>query len=212
MNKKENEVLFEIQDYDYGKGKVSGPIYAIIVIVILLYMGVSLEEKGLYSFRSLVILTIIGSIASLISLIFFYKGRKVLFYEDKIVLKKSKNIKEEINILDIQEVYKLLPYHQYTNTGKKLNRWNIKSKIATIFFLPLLLVYPPFSYIGDFVFYRNFLLKRYRFILIGKTDNNFLVISYTGSEQRVLEEYFKNIIDVDVNKLKPNYWFFIPQN
>jgi hypothetical protein len=212
MNKKENEVLFEIQDYDYGKGKLVGPIFGIFLILILLSVGASFDDKGLYTLETLVYFTIGGSIASLLGLIFFYKDRKIVFYKNKIVLKQSKNIQEEINILDIEEVYKLLPYHAHSNTANKLFRWNIKSKIAIVFLLPLLLVATSLYYISDFIFYRSFLFKRYRFILIGKTDNDFLVISYTGSEQRVLEEYFKNIIDIDVNKLKPNYWFFIPQN
>jgi hypothetical protein len=214
MEKERDEILFEIEDEDYAIFKIITPIVAFIIVIFMLFTGASLEDKGLYSLRSAVILTIVATISSFIFLVFFYKKRKIFFYKDRVILYTGWINKKEIKIIDIKEIYKILPYHLYTNNDSKLNkkikRWDVSRKFVFVFIFPILVFLSIIYYVGNFIFYRSLYLKKYRLMIVGKTDEDFLIINYVNNQERIVE-YFKNSINIDVIELKPNYWFFIPK-
>ncbi len=215
MDNEKNEILFEIKDEGSLISKIIELLVIAIVITFMFYMGANLHDTGLYSFRSAILLAIVAIISFILFLIFFYKKRKILFYKDKVVLYAGHMNKRNIKIIDIEEIYKILPYHLFSNNGSRLNekikRWDILRKFLFIIIFPILIVISILSYIGDIVFYRNFNLKRYRLIIIGRTDKDFLIINYIGDNQEKIEEYFKSSLNIDLQELKPNYWFFIPK-
>ncbi|WP_141048053.1 hypothetical protein [Aliarcobacter cryaerophilus] len=178
-------------------------------------LGASLQDTGVYSFKNAIVLIIIMFVYLIIFLVFSYKKRKILFYKDRLVLRIGNINKINIRIIDIEEVYKILPYHLLSNNNSKFNekikRWNIIRKILFTISFPILIFISILSYLVDIIFYRNFDLKRYRLIIIGKTDSSFLIVTYNKNNEENIKKYFKNNININLEELKPNYWFFIPQ-
>ncbi|RBQ31870.1 hypothetical protein CRU92_03655 [Arcobacter sp. FW59] len=222
MNDKNSElipdkdgVLFEINDESTLIFKITEIIVGISIIVFMFLLGASLQDTGVYSFKNAIVLVIIMLVYLIIFLVFSYKKRKILFYKDTLVLRIGNINKINIRIMDIEEVYKILPYHLLSNNNSKFNekikRWNIIRKILFTISFPILIFISILSYLIDIIFYRNFDLKRYRLIIIGKTDSNFLIVTYNKNNEENIKKYFKNNINIDLEELKPNYWFFIPQ-
>ncbi|MCT7483085.1 hypothetical protein [Aliarcobacter cryaerophilus] len=207
--------LFEINDESTLIFKITEIIVGISIIVFMFLLGASLQDTGVYSFKNAIVLIIIMFVYLIIFLVFSYKKRKILFYKDRLVLRIGNINKINIRIIDIEEVYKILPYHLLSNNNSKFNekikRWNIIRKILFTISFPILIFISILSYLVDIIFYRNFDLKRYRLIIIGKTDSSFLIVTYNKNNEENIKKYFKNNININLEELKPNYWFFIPQ-
>ncbi|MCT7538265.1 hypothetical protein N5T82_00225 [Aliarcobacter cryaerophilus] len=207
--------LFEINDESTLIFKITEIIVGISIIVFMFLLGASLQDTGVYSFKNAIVLIIIMFVYLIIFLVFSYKKRKILFYKDRLVLRIGNINKINIRIIDIEEVYKILPYHLLSNNNSKFNekikRWNIIRKILFTISFPILIFISIISYLVDIIFYRNFDLKRYRLIIIGKTDSSFLIVTYNKNNEENIKKYFKNNININLEELKPNYWFFIPQ-
>lgn len=214
MNK-DNEILFEIKDYDYVISQVSVLISLYIIIVILLSLGANFEDRGINSFSSLFIMTTSATIVSFIFILIFYKDRKIQFYEDKIVLNRSKYYQIEIKITDVSEVYKLLPHNVNSNNKMKLFRWNILRKVIFIFLAPIMIVTMLILsiglYLANFIVFRSLLINRHRLLLVGKADNEFIGFYYTGNKELELNSYFRRNLALEIKTMKPLKWFFIPQ-
>lgn len=215
MNKEEKEILFEMKDYDYLVSKLADLVTAYIILLMLLSLGANFEDKGFLSFRTGVILVICGTIVFFTYVFDSFKHRSFLFYPNKIVFNRSKYIKLEIKIIEIEEGYKILPHNVNSNTKKNLFRWNTPRKILFLLCSPLLipfmLTYSISFYISNFMIYRSFLLKRYRLLLIGKTEKDYIVFNYTGDNQLEIEQYFEERLGVDVKRMETTKWFFIPE-
>jgi len=207
--------LFEINDESTLIFKITEIIVGISIIIFMFLLGASLQDTGVYSFKNAIVLIIIMFVYLIIFLVFSYKKRKILFYKDRLVLRIGNINKINIRIIDIEEVYKILPYHLLSNNNSKFNekikRWNIIRKILFTISFPILIFISILSYLVDIIFYRNFDLKRYRLIIIGKTDSSFLIVTYNKNNEENIKKYFKNNININLEELKPNYWFFIPQ-
>ena len=207
--------LFEINDESTLIFKITEIIVGISIIVFMFLLGASLQDTGVYSFKNAIVLIIIMFVYLIIFLVFSYKKRKILFYKDRLVLRIGNINKINIRIIDIEEVYKILPYHLLSNNNSKFNekikRWNIIRKILFTISFPILIFISILSYLVDIIFYRNFDLKRYRLIIIGKTDSSFLIVTYNKNNEENIKKYFKNNININLEELKPNYWFFIPE-
>ena len=207
--------LFEINDESTLIFKITEIIVGISIIVFMFLLGASLQDTGVYSFKNAIVLIIIMFVYLIIFLVFSYKKRKILFYKDRLVLRIGNINKINIRIIDIEEVYKILPYYLLSNNNSKFNekikRWNIIRKILFTISFPILIFISILSYLVDIIFYRNFDLKRYRLIIIGKTDSSFLIVTYNKNNEENIKKYFKNNININLEELKPNYWFFIPQ-
>ena len=207
--------LFEINDESTLIFKITEIIVGISIIVFMFLLGASLQDTGVYSFKNAIVLIIIMFVYLIIFLVFSYKKRKILFYKDRLVLRIGNINKINIRIIDIEEIYKILPYHLLSNNNSKFNekikRWNIIRKILFTISFPILIFISILSYLVDIIFYRNFDLKRYRLIIIGKTDSSFLIVTYNKNNEENIKKYFKNNININLEELKPNYWFFIPQ-
>jgi len=212
---KDNEVLFEIKDYDYVISQVSVLISLYIIVVILLSLGANFEDRGINSFSSLFIMTTSATIGSFIFILIFYKDRKIQFYENKIVLNRSKYYQIEIKITDVSEVYKLLPHNVNSNNKMKLFRWNILRKVIFIFLAPIMIVTMLTLLIGlylaNFIVFRSLLINRCRLLLVGKADNEFIGFYYTGNKELELNVYFRKKLGLEIKTMKPLKWFFIPQ-
>ena len=211
----DNEVLFEIKDYDYVISQVSVLISLYIIVVILLSLGANFEDRGINSFSSLFIMTTSATIGSFIFILIFYKDRKIQFYENKIVLNRSKYYQIEIKITDVSEVYKLLPHNVNSNNKMKLFRWNILRKVIFIFLAPIMIVTMLTLLIGlylaNFIVFRSLLINRCRLLLVGKADNEFIGFYYTGNKELELNVYFRKKLGLEIKTMKPLKWFFIPQ-
>ena len=214
MNK-DNEVLFEIKDYDYVISQVSVLISLYIIVVILLSLGANFEDRGINSFSSLFIMTTSATIGSFIFILIFYKDRKIQFYENKILLYRSKYYQIEIKITDVSEVYKLLPHNVNSNNKMKLFRWNILRKVIFIFLAPIMIVTMLTLLIGlylaNFIVFRSLLINRCRLLLVGKADNEFIGFYYTGNKELELNVYFRKKLGLEIKTMKPLKGFFIPQ-
>ena len=211
----DNEVLFEIKDYDYVISQVSVLISLYIIVVILLSLGANFEDRGINSFSSLFIMTTSATIGSFIFILIFYKDRKIQFYENKIVLNRSKYYQIEIKITDVSEVYKLLPHNVNSNNKMKLFRWNILRKVIFIFLAPIMIVTMLTLLIGlylaNFIVFRSLLINRCRLLLVGKADNEFIGFYYTGNKELELNVYFRKKLGLEIKTMKPLKGFFIPQ-
>lgn len=143
MEEKKDDLLFEMRDESSLIIRTVELLSVFGVIVFMVYLGASLQDKGLYSLRTVVVLTIVAIISFIIFLIFFYKKRKILFYKNNIVLTTGWIAKKDIKTIEIKEIYKILPYHTYSNVDSKFNekikRWDIVRKILFIIVLPILL-------------------------------------------------------------------------
>ena len=128
--------LFEINDESTLIFKITEIIVGISIIVFMFLLGASLQDTGVYSFKNAIVLIIIMFVYLIIFLVFSYKKRKILFYKDRLVLRIGNINKINIRIIDIEEVYKILPYHLLSNNNSKFNekikRWNIIRKILFI--------------------------------------------------------------------------------
>ena len=160
-------------------------------------------------------MTTSATIGSFIFILIFYKDRKIQFYENKIVLNRSKYYQIEIKITDVSEVYKLLPHNVNSNNKMKLFRWNILRKVIFIFLAPIMIVTMLTLLIGlylaNFIVFRSLLINRCRLLLVGKADNEFIGFYYTGNKELELNVYFRKKLGLEIKTMKPLKWFFIPQ-
>jgi hypothetical protein len=211
----DNEVLFEIKDYDYIVKTMSLLITAYISIPIMMALGMSFEDKGLFSLRTIVVIVLVGTTIFFTFNLYFFKKRKVLFYENKIELKKTFS-KSEIITIDVKEVYKILPFNLNSNKERRLYRWNLFRKLVLLLtfpvIIPILCIYAIATYISSFIIFKSFLFDRYRIIVIGKNEKDFLVFYYTGNNELELNIYFRRKLGLEVKKIEPIKGFFIPQN
>ena len=213
MNK-DNEILFEIKDYDYIVKTMSLLITAYISIPIMMALGMSFEDKGLFSLRTIVVMGLVGTTIFFTFNLYFFKKRKVLFYENKIELKKTFS-KSEIITIDVKEVYKILPFNLNSNKERRLYRWNLFRKLVLLLtfpvIIPILCIYAIATYISSFIIFKSFLFDRYRIIVIGKNEKDFLVFYYTGNNELELNIYFRRKLGLEVKRIEPLKGFFIPQ-
>ena len=213
MNK-DNEILFEIKDYDYIVKTMSLLITAYISIPIMMALGMSFEDKGLFSLRTIVVIVLVGTTIFFTFNLYFFKKRKVLFYENKIELKKTFS-KSEIITIDVKEVYKILPFNLNSNKERRLYRWNLFRKLVLLLtfpvIIPILCIYAIATYISSFIIFKSFLFDRYRIIVIGKNEKDFLVFYYTGNNELELNIYFRRKLGLEVKRIEPLKGFFIPQ-
>ena len=211
----DNEVLFEIKDYDYIVKTMSLLITAYISIPIMMALGMSFEDKGLFSLRTIVVIVLVGTTIFFTFNLYFFKKRKVLFYENKIELKKTFS-KSEIITIDVKEVYKILPFNLNSNKERRLYRWNLFRKLVLLLtfpvIIPILCIYAIATYISSFIIFKSFLFDRYRIIVIGKNEKDFLVFYYTGNNELELNIYFRRKLGLEVKTIEPIKGFFIPQN
>jgi len=212
---KDNEILFEIKDYDYIVKTMSLLITAYISIPIMMALGMSFEDKGLFSLRTIVVIVLVGTTIFFTFNLYFFKKRKVLFYENKIELKKTFS-KSEIITIDVKEVYKILPFNLNSNKERRLYRWNLFRKLVLLLtfpvIIPILCIYAIATYISSFIIFKSFLFDRYRIIVIGKNEKDFLVFYYTGNNELELNIYFRRKLGLEVKTIEPIKGFFIPQN
>ena len=213
MNK-DNEILFEIKDYDYIVKTMSLLITAYISIPIMMALGMSFEDKGLFSLRTIGVIGLVGTTIFFTFNLYFFKKRKVLFYENKIELKKTFS-KSEIITIDVKEVYKILPFNLNSNKERRLYRWNLFRKLVLLLtfpvIIPILCIYAIATYISSFIIFKSFLFDRYRIIVIGKNEKDFLVFYYTGNNELELNIYFRRKLGLEVKRIEPLKGFFIPQ-
>jgi len=213
MEKEKDEILLETRDEGFFVSKIFELLGIVVVIVCMFLMRASLEEKGLISMQTVLMLAIAFVFSSAYFIIFSYKKRKILFYENKIVLYNGHKALKTIKNENIEDVYKILPYHVYSNAdsvfNKTIKRWDTPRKLVFITLLPLLLLLLFLSYLASSIFYKSLYLKRYRLVIVGKTDKDFLVVNYTGSNQKKIEEYFNNL-KINLNSIRPNYWPYVP--
>ena len=211
---KDNEILFEIKDYDYIVKTMSLLITAYISIPIMMALGMSFEDKGLFSLRTIVVIVLVGTTIFFTFNLYFFKKRKVLFYENKIELKKTFS-KSEIITIDVKEVYKILPFNLNSNKERRLYRWNLFRKLVLLLtfpvIIPILCIYAIATYISSFIIFKSFLFDRYRIIVIGKNEKDFLVFYYTGNNELELNIYFRRKLGLEVKRIEPLKGFFIPQ-
>ena len=211
---KDNEVLFEIKDYDYIGKTLSNIILIFISIPIMLAIGMSFEDKGVFTLNKLVVILECSIITFFILNLYFFKKRKILFYEDKIVLDRTFS-RLEIKTNEIGEVYKILPFNLNFNQNIRLLKWNLSTKLVLLLtfpiIIPILCAYAISSYISSLIIFKS-LLFRYRIVVIGKNKKDFLVFYYTGNKELELNIYFRRKLGLEVKTIEPIKGFFIPQN
>lgn len=204
MEEKNDDLVFEISDDVYLHNWFFEVILAIILFLFLYLEMVHGINK---SFAHIAIIYIVVSSIRKFYEFFIEKNKKLFFNKNKI---ERTNKKIELNISDIDEIYKISSIYFLSFTGiKRLNKFKIILSIVLFswLFIPSLILLNMILAI----YYKKVSIQK-MLVIIGKTDNEVIIvpIPYHNKEKyEKLNNYLKTYLNTDINKLETNY--FVPQ-
>lgn len=206
MIKKDDELIFEMEDYAY----LHNLFFLInlgLIIFFILYFQTS-KKNVIDNIASIVVIYIFVKSIRMFYQFFIKKDIKILFYKDKIL---RTDLNRELKINKINEIYKLSTIILPSGVYIKIKRASILQKIATMLlswlFIPLSLL----QNIILAIYYKKVSVQKI-LVIIGKTDNEAIIvpIPYHDKEKyEKLSNYFKVYLNTDINNLQTKY--FIPQ-
>ena len=204
--KKDDELIFEMEDYAY----LHNLFFLInlgLIIFFILYFQTS-KKNVIDNIASIVVIYIFVKSIRMFYQFFIKKDIKILFYKDKIL---RTDLNRELKINKINEIYKLSTIILPSGVYIKIKRASILQKIATMLlswlFIPLSLL----QNIILAIYYKKVSVQKI-LVIIGKTDNEAIIvpIPYHDKEKyEKLSNYFKVYLNTDINNLQTKY--FIPQ-
>ncbi len=199
--KKDDELIFEMEDYMYLHEWFLGIVSALLIFF-MLWSNIVRTTTLTASIGKIVIIYIIVKSIRKFYNFFIKKDIKLIFYK-KYILRTSDN--KKIKVKDSKEIYKISMLLLFLYD--KIKRPNLFSKIFGLLFL----IVPAFLVLlFEMIFYKKFIINN-AIVIIGKTDNEAMIIPipYHDKEKyEKLSNYFKVYLNTDINNLQTKY--FIP--
>lgn len=206
MENKENKLEFKIDDIVYRNQYISFLIvglYGMYISTIDTNSGSTNVDDRIISFLGMIMF-----FSGIFSLFFYYKNKdkNVNFFSNRIY---RDNRVVEVKLENVKEVYRVSYFFfLILNCTKKIQRIGLLGKIVfSIFSIvvlpPCLLIYLVSGILYKKIYFQNVLL------IIEENDENFIYLGLPLKdlkEQEKVDSYFKKNLNIDINKLKINWY------